>query len=135
MKKSWKQLQTAAVQPLTPHLTNHPSKINDMLGTAGLISKILLWIFTNGHINVDWSARTYIYQYCMETRCSWEDLPRVMADRDRWWERVKGICANSMILPWPHHCAYFESIFITIIIMSELRLLLLPKKTYLILIV
>ena len=32
-----------------------------------------------------------------DTRCRLEDLPRVMADGDGWWERVKGIHAITFL--------------------------------------
>ena len=30
--------------------------------------------------------RTYLQQLCSDTGCSLEDLPKVMNDRDEWWE-------------------------------------------------
>ena len=50
------------------------------------ISNILLWTPTHGHISVGLPAKTYIHHLCVDTRCSLEDLPRTMADRDRWQE-------------------------------------------------
>ena len=40
-------------------------------------------------------SAAYIYQLCANTRCYVEDLLRVMADRDGWQEKVKGIFAIS----------------------------------------
>ena len=46
---------------------------------------------TNGHTSVGWPAKTYINQFCADTGCCQEDLPKVRIYRDRWQERVKGI--------------------------------------------
>ena len=51
-----------------------------------------------GYISVGWPAKTYIYHFCADSGCHLEDLQRSIADRDGWWERVKGICAVDM--PW-----------------------------------
>ena len=39
-------------------------------------------------------ARTYIQKLCEDTRCSPEDLPEVMNDREKWRERVRDIRAS-----------------------------------------
>ena len=36
-------------------------------------------------------ARTYIQQLCEDTRCSPEDLPEAMNDREKWRERVRDV--------------------------------------------
>ena len=53
-----------------------------------LISNILLWTPSHGRAKARWPARTYIQQLCTDTRCSLEDLPGAMDNRDRWRERV-----------------------------------------------
>ena len=55
-----------------------------------LIGVILLW--TSSHLGRP--ARTYIQQLCADTRCSPEDLPEAMGDRDGWQERVRDIRAG-----------------------------------------
>ena len=40
-------------------------------------------------------ARTNIQQLCADSRCSLEDLPGVIEDRDGWLERVREILASS----------------------------------------
>ena len=52
-----------------------------------LISDVLLRIRTHIRTRVCRPARTYFYQFCVDTGCSLEDLPRVMDDRDGWKER------------------------------------------------
>ena len=56
--------KTAALRPLTSHLTSHPRKNSYRLASFGR------------------SENTYIYQLCMDTRCSLEDLPGAMDQRD-----------------------------------------------------
>ena len=58
-----------------------------------LISDVLLWTPTYGRAKAGRPARTYIQQLCEDTGCSPEDLPEVMNDRGRWWERVRDIRA------------------------------------------
>ena len=48
-----------------------------------LISDVLLWILTYGRVSVGQPAKTYLYQACMDTGCSFEDLLEAMDDRDR----------------------------------------------------
>ena len=55
-----------------------------------LISDVLLWTPSG------WPTRTYIQHLCANTRCSPEDLPEAMDDREGWWERVKDIHADSV---------------------------------------
>ena len=43
-----------------------------------------------------WPAQTYIQQLCEDTRCSPEDLPEMMNDWEKWWERVRDIRASGM---------------------------------------
>ena len=45
-------------------------------------------------------ARTYIQQLCEDTGCNPEDLPKVMNDREKWWERVRDIRAGSTTWWW-----------------------------------
>ena len=50
----------------------------------------LLCTSTYGYSNVSWQAKTYIHRFCVDTGCCLEDLPRAMANRDSWCERIKG---------------------------------------------
>ena len=52
------------------------------------------------HTSVGQPAKTYIYQLWVDTGFRLEDLPKVMADRDKWQERVKKICVVSIQWWW-----------------------------------
>ena len=65
-----------------------------------LISDVLLWTPTYGRSKAGWPAQTYIQQICEDKRCSPEDLPEVMNDREKWRERVWDIRAGSMTWWW-----------------------------------
>ena len=41
-------------------------------------------------------GRTYVQQLCADARCSLEDLPEAMDDREGWRERVKEIAADGV---------------------------------------
>ena len=80
--------KTAAVQPLISYLTNHLIKTNKRCRTLpGKQGRTL----SHGHTYEDRPTKNYIYKLCGDTGCSLEDLPREMADRDWWQERIKGI--------------------------------------------
>ena len=75
--------KTATVQPLTSHLTNHPSKTSKTYcwkSKHGLISNDLLFTFTHAHTSVDWAANTYSNQLCAGTGY----------DLERWLIRMDG---------------------------------------------
>ena len=55
------------------------------------MSNILLWTPTHGLASVGQPARTYLHQLFADSRCTLEDPPRVMDDRDGWRKRVKEI--------------------------------------------
>ena len=59
-----------------------------------LVSDVLLWTPTHGRAKTGRPARTYIQQLCEDTGCCLEDLPEAMNDREKWWERVRDICAT-----------------------------------------
>ena len=65
-----------------------------------LISDVLLWTPSYGRTKVGRPARTYIQQLCDNARCSLEDLPGAMDDREGWWERVREIRASSATWWW-----------------------------------
>ena len=65
-----------------------------------LISDVLLWTPTYGQAKAGWPARTYIQQLCEDTGCNPEDLPKVMNDRENWWERVRDIRAGGSTWWW-----------------------------------
>ena len=65
-----------------------------------LIIDVLLWTPTYGQVKVGRPARTYIQQLCEDRGCSPEDLPELMNDREKWWERVRHIHASSTTWWW-----------------------------------
>ena len=82
-----------AVRPLTSHLKNHPRRTRHARhcwrSKDELIRDVLLGTPPHGRASVGRPARTYQQQFCSDTGCSLEDLPRVMDDRDRWKERER----------------------------------------------
>ena len=65
-----------------------------------LISDVLQWTPTYGRAKAGRPARIYIWQLCEDTRCSPEELPEVMNDRDKWRERVGDIRASGTTWWW-----------------------------------
>ena len=63
-----------------------------------LISDALRWTLTYGRAKAGWPARTYIQQLCEDTGCSADDLPEVMNDREKWWERARDIRAGGAMM-------------------------------------
>ena len=107
LNKSWRQHSTK--QQLYGHLSPFTKTIkirrNRHVGHCWrsrdeLISDVLLWTSSHGWAKAGRPARTYIQQLCADTRCSLEDLPEVMDDREGWQERVRDIRADSATLWW-----------------------------------
>ena len=101
LNKSWRQHPTR--HQLYGHLLPITKTIQvKRIGHAGhcwrsrdkLISDVLLWTPTYGRAKVGRPARTYIQQLCEDTRCSPEDQPEAMNDREKWRERVWDIRAD-----------------------------------------
>ena len=65
-----------------------------------LISDVLPWIPTYGRAKAGRPARIYIKQLCEDTRCSPEDLPGAMNDREKWREKVRDIRASGTRWWW-----------------------------------
>ena len=65
-----------------------------------LISDILLWTPTYGRAKAGRPAQIYIQQLCEDMRCSPEDLPEAMNDREMWQERVRDIHASGTTWWW-----------------------------------
>ena len=65
-----------------------------------LISDVLPWTPTYGRAKAGRPARTYIQQLCEDTRCSPEDMPEAMNDREKWRERVRDIRASGKRWWW-----------------------------------
>ena len=89
LNKSWRQHPTR--HQLYGHLPPIPKTIKARRTRhAGhcrkskdeLISDVLLWTPAYGQAKAGRPARTYIQQLCDDTRCSPEDLPEAMNDRE-----------------------------------------------------
>ena len=65
-----------------------------------LISDVLLWTPTYGRAKAGRPARTYVQQLCEDTRCSPEDMPEAMNEREKWRERVRDIRASGTTWWW-----------------------------------
>ena len=120
LNKSWRQQihKNAAsnleqVLAATPHLYGHLSPITKTIQVRRtrhaehcwrsrdeLIRDVLLWTPTHGSAKAGRPARTYIQQLCEDMGCCPEDLPEVMNDREKWWERVRDIRVTSMTWWW-----------------------------------
>ena len=88
--------ETAAVQPLTSYLWNHPNKkCETLLKKQGWNLK---WrCHSHGRASVGQPTKTYLQQVCADIGYSLKDLPGAMNDRDEWRERecVREICDSS----------------------------------------
>ena len=77
--------KTAAVWPPTSYLTNHPSKMNKTCkGTAGEVRTNSWAMFYYGLLHMDISVLVDykgLHQLCANTKCSPEELPRMMVER------------------------------------------------------
>ena len=97
--------KAATVRPPTTHLKNYPVRRTRHAGHCWrskdeLISDILLWTASHGRAKAGRPARTYIQQFCADTRCSPEDLPEAMADREGWREKVRDIHGDGVTWWW-----------------------------------
>ena len=94
---TWEQLYghlplpTKTIQVRRTRQTGHCWRSRDEL-----IRYVLLWTPSHGRAKAGRPARTYILQLCADTRCSLEDLPEAMDDREGWRERVRDIRADSV---------------------------------------
>ena len=121
-EKAWRQLHKNTASNIEQVLVQHPIK-QQLYGHlplltktikirrirhAGycwrsrdkLISDVLLWTPSHGGAKVGRPARTYIQQLCVDARCSPEDLPEVMDDREGWREKVRDIHADGATRWW-----------------------------------
>ena len=101
LNKSWQQHPTKhqlydhlhpITKPIQVRRTRHAGHC--WRSRDDLISDVLLWTPTYGRAKAGLPARTYIQQLCGGTRCSPEDLPEAMNDREKWRERVRDIRAS-----------------------------------------
>ena len=97
LNKSWKQHPTKkqlyrhlppilkTIQTKRIRYTGHCWRCKDELK-----NHILLWASSHGRVSVGRPARTYLQKLSMDTRCSLEDMPEAMDDRDGLPERELG---------------------------------------------
>ena len=107
LNKSWRQHPTKqqlygylptiskTIQIRRTRHTGHYCRSRDEL-----ISDALLWTPSHGRAKARRPARTYIQQFCEDTRCSPEDLPEAMNDREGWRERVRDIWDDGTTRWW-----------------------------------
>ena len=107
LNKSWKQHPTKQqlygyLLPITKTIqvrrTRHAGHC--WRSKDELIRDVLLWTPSHGQAKAGWPARTYIQQLCVNTRCSPDDLPEAMDNRDGWRERVKYILTDGATWWW-----------------------------------
>ena len=65
-----------------------------------LVSDVLRRTPSHGWAKAGRPVRTYIQQLCADTRCSPEDVPKAVDDREVWRERVRYIHADSVTWWW-----------------------------------
>ena len=63
-----------------------------------LISDVFPWTPSHRRAKTGRPARSYLQQPCTDTRCSLEDLPGAMDDRDKWRVRAREIRASSTMM-------------------------------------
>ena len=107
LNKSWRQHPTKhqlyghlppivkTIQVRRTRYTGHCLRSRDRL-----ISDVVLWTPTYGRAKVGRPARTYIQQLCGDPRCSPEDLPEAINDREEWRESVRDIRASGTTWWW-----------------------------------
>ena len=95
---------TKTIQVRRTRLTGHCWRNRDEL-----ISYVLLWTPRYGQAKTWRSAQTYIQELCEDTRCSPEELPEPMKNREKWWERVRDI--RDIGTWWRWWLFYYLSLF------------------------
>ena len=87
----------------------------------GLISDVLLWTPSHGRVKAGRPVRTCIQQFCGDTGCSPEDLPKAMNIREGWRERVRDIRVDGTSRWWWNGYTYdlLINIFFVILVLNE----------------
>ena len=107
LNKSWRQHftiqqlyghQTPITKTILVRQTRHAGHC--WRNNYEFISHILLWTASHGREKAGQPARTYLKQLCANTGCSLEGLLGAMDDRDRWWKRVREVCAGCAASWW-----------------------------------
>ena len=107
LNKSWRQHPTkqqlfSHIPPISKTIqVRRTRNAGDCWGSWDkLINDILLWTHSHGQVKAGWPAWTYIQQLCADTRCSPEDLPEAMDNREGWWERIRKIHTGGTTWWW-----------------------------------
>ena len=102
LNKSWRQHPTkhqlyGPLPPITKTIKNWRTRHAGHCWRSRdePISDVLLCTTSYDQAKAGRPARTFIQQLCEDTRCSHEDLPETMNDREEWRERVRDIRAGS----------------------------------------
>ena len=100
LNKSWRQHLTkhqlyVHLPPITKAIKVRQTRQagNCWRSRGELISDVLQWTPLYDRAKTGRPARTYIQQLCEDTKCSPEDLPETMNDREEWRESVRDIRA------------------------------------------
>ena len=98
----WKSDLTDKIKPFTKTIqvrrTRHTG--NCWRSRDEFISDIHLWNSLHGRAKAGRPARNYIRQLCEDTKCSIEDLPGAMDDREGWLETVRDIRTDGTTWWW-----------------------------------
>ena len=105
LNRSWRQHSTkqhlyGQLPPITKTIQIRRTRYVGHSRRNELISDLLQWTHSHGRAKAGRLARTYIKQLCEYTRCSPEDLPEAMNDRELWQERVRDIRADGTTRWW-----------------------------------
>ena len=92
-KPKWELLKNVAccfqqILEAAPYKTHH-LKSKDKLR-----SNVLLWTSTHKYTSVGQLTKAYIHQLCSNTGCHLEDLPKTIANGDRWQKGFNGFYAG-----------------------------------------
>ena len=138
LNKSWKQHPTK--QQLYGHLppisktiqvqrTKHAGHC--LRSEDELISDVLRWSPSHRRASAERLGRTYLHQLCADTRCSLEDLPKAMDNRDEWREKVREIYASSIyIYIYIYREREREDKVSNKLIFQKIRAIFIPKISY-----
>ena len=105
LNKSWRQHPTKSqlyghLPPITKTIkvrrTRHAGHC--WRSRDELISDVFPWTPSYDRTKAGRPVRTNIQQLCEDTGCCPEDLPEAMNDREEWWERVRHIQHDMMIM-------------------------------------
>ena len=121
----WQRPGTVGSKNHNPHLTTHKGLTQPSFSPSGWgrhegsrqwisllawdkpISDVFLWTPSHGRAMAGQTARTYILQLCVDTRCSPEELSKAMNNREGWRERVRDIHADGVTW-WLFERMYYQ---------------------------